>query len=232
MAAVKVVRFLDGERWLAETLRSRWTRALAGGSSAQGRPVRVALALPLALPAELPGSAPPLFAAVDIQWFPGLGEALANGAWLAAVDPDLAIDSCVVVAEEVVLRGREYLDARWREGGGRFKMMSFGRRHPALTAEEFSARWRDEAGRLGGERIPDEVRGQAYVQNHPVPLDGHEWPLDAVNEVYFDRLDHLHQRAAWFAARQQAALRSDAPPFMSPTATWSMLVRESVLTPG
>jgi hypothetical protein len=222
VTAVKVVRFLDHP---PEPLRSRWEHALAAGAGRPpGRPTRVAVATPLDLP-ELP--APP-FAAIDVQWFPDTAAALANDAWLASVDPDLLGDgSCRIVAEEVVRRGQDYLDARWRVGGDRFKMMSFGRRDPALTPQEFSARWRGEAGRLGAEPIPDEVRGLAYVQNHPVPLDGHEWPFDAVNEVWFERLDHLRQRGAWFAPRQEAALRSDAQPFMSPTATWSMFVRES-----
>jgi len=231
--AVKVVRFLAGGPSLAEDLRRRWTAALArdpGARPAVGRPVRLALAVPLDQ-SELP----PRFAAIDLQWFAGVTEALANDAWLGAADPDLCLgsplfggSSCQVVADEAVLRGGDYLDARWRLGGERLKMMSFGRRNPRLTPREFSARWRNEAGRLGDERIPDDVRGLAYVQNHPVPLDGHEWPLDAVNEVYFERLDHLRRRAEWFAARQEAA---PAETFMSPAETWSMLVREAPLTP-
>jgi hypothetical protein len=164
----------------------------------------------VAVAAPLPGFAPSPWTVVDLQWFASLTEALANDAWLAAVAPDLRDGSCRVVATEVVLRGRAYLDARWREGGQRLKMMSFGRRNPALTPEEFSARWRSEAGRLGAEQIPDAVRGLAYVQNHPVPLDGQEWPLDAVNEVYVEGLDQLRRREAWFAERRAATLRSDA----------------------
>jgi EthD domain len=235
MTAVKVIRFLAGEPSLGDTLRSRWARALAGdagatGAESSGRPIRAAVMTPL----EVPGLPAPRFAAIDIQWFADARGALANDAWLAGVAPGLCRgslpdhgDSCHLVAEEVVLRGHDYLDARWGGGGDRLKMMSFGRRNPRLTLAEFSARWRGQAGRLGGQSIPDEVRGLAYVQNHPVRLDGREWPLDAVNEVWFERLDHLRQRAAWFAERQQAALRTDAESFMSPTETWSMFVRES-----
>jgi len=236
-ATVKVVRCLAGEPSLAEDLRRRWSAVLAsaeGARQAPGRPVRVALAVPLALP-ELP---PPRYAAVDLQWFAHVGEGLASEAWIGAVDRDLCLGSpvfgpgsCRVVAEEVVGRGQAHLDARWEAGGERFKMMSFGRRHPSLSPEEFSARWRAEAGRLGGEQIPDDVRGSAYVQNHPVRLDGHAWPLDAINEVYLERLDDLRRRAAWMAARQDAALRSHrAPPLMSPTETWSMGLREELMS--
>lgn len=245
MSAVKVVRFLSGPPGLADDLRALWGRALGagpgasaapGGPAAAGRPVRVALGVPLTLP-EL---APPPYAAVDVQWFASSAAALANDPWLQGTAPDLALDapplaagSCRVVADEVVLRGADYLAARWRAGGDRYKMLSFGRRNPELTPEEFSARWRGEAGRLGAEQIPEDVRGEAYVQNHPVARDGPEWPLDAVNEVWFDRLDLLRRRGAWLAARQDEALRSGAVGFLSPTEVWSIAVREVVLTaPG
>jgi hypothetical protein len=229
--SIKILRFLAadpvGSFW--EGLESRWLAALAGAVSTRGRPLRVALAVPV----DLPGLAPPPFAAIDLLWFEGLEEALASEDWLATVDPDLRLSSpffgatsCHVVAEEVVLRGPEYLEARWREGGERLKMTSFGKRNPELTLAEFSARWRSQAGRLGDEEIPAEMRGLAYVQNHPVPLDGREWPFDAVNEVYFEQLEHLERRRAYFAARQDAAARSNAESFVSPTERGSMFVRE------
>ena len=238
MTAVKVLRFLTGGPSLVDELRWRWTRALVGGAAEgppAGRPVRAALAGPV----DLPGLPPARFAAIDLQWFADAGEALANEAWLDAADPELCVgsslvgtDSWQVLADEVVLRGQDYLVARWREGGDRYKAMHFGRRNPALTLEEFSARWRSHAGRLGDEDIPGDVRGVAYIQDHPVPLARHEWPLDAINEVYVERADDLVRRAAWFAARQEAALRTGAEGFMSPTETWSLFVRESPLTSG
>lgn len=225
-AAVKVLRFLDRDpvglerRW-AEALADADADAVADANSdggEPGRPTRVAVAAPL------PGFGPPAFAAVDIQWFSDLSSSLANDGWLASVDPHLRDSRSLVVAEEVVLRGNDYLDCRWRLGGERLKMMSFGRRSPALTLQEFSARWRQEAGRLGAQHIPDEVRGLAYVQNHPIPMDGEQWPFDAVNEVYFERLDHLRQRRDWFAARPVPA------GLMSPTETWSLFLRETPIT--
>jgi hypothetical protein len=223
----KVIRFLDGGPVTArEALPSRWAGVLAAGVGrppVPGQPWRVALGLPLALD-DLP---PPPFAAVDVQWFPDLDAALANDAWLAAADPDLHAGSCHVVAEEVVVRGRDYLDGRWATGGERYKMLSFGKRDRHLDLEQFSARWRGEAGRLGTDAIPDEVRGLAYAQNHPLPRAGHEWPFDAVAEVWFERLDDLERRRAWFAARLGAAGPSPTAGFMSPAETWSMFVREA-----
>jgi hypothetical protein len=229
--AFKVLRFLHPDAPILDGLSGRWEAALAAGP-AEGRPRRVALAVAL----DLPDLAPPPFTAIDVQWFDDPAAAFAGDEWLARVDPELRVGSelfgprsCQVVAEEVVLRGPDYLTARWQQGGERFKMTSFGKRNPDLTLAQFSARWRRQAGRLGDEEIPAEMRGLAYVQNHPVPLDGHEWPFDAVNEVYFERLDDLQRRRTYFAARHETAARSGAESFVSPTQRWSMFVRESPL---
>jgi hypothetical protein len=216
--AVKVVRFHAGGPARAEALTSGWAAALAGVPG-PGRPDRVALGVPLVV-SGLPA---PRFAAVDCQWFAGAVEAEANEAWLRAAGPDLgaAPGSLRVVAEEVVLRGEDWLDARWAAGGERYKMISCGRRDPAMAASELSARWRREAGRLGAEEIPEAVRGQAYAQNHPLALDGAERRLDAVNEVWFDRFADLRRRGAWFAARPDAG----RPLWVE---TWSLYLREIV----
>jgi hypothetical protein len=167
------------------------------------------------------------FEGMDVQWFDDVESALANDEWLAGRGLGASPGSRLVVADEVVLRGQRWLAERWASGGERYKMLSFGRRHPDLSPQEFSERWRAEAGQVGGGEIPDAVRGQAYAQNHPVlAAEGREWPLDAVNEVWFDRLDDLRRRRDWFAARLGAALKTAAEPLMSPTQVWSMFVRE------
>ena len=201
--SAKVVRFLR-----EVPAADRW----AGALGRPGAPTRVALGTAFALP-RLP---PPRFAAVEVLWFAGDHAPAADARSGGAADEG----SVVVPVEEVVVRGSDALAARWADGGERFKMMSFGRRHPALTRAAFAERWRAEAGRLGGDRIPDELRGTAYVQDHPL---GDDAPLDAINEVWFDRLDDLRRRAEWFAARPVPA------DLMSPGETWSAYLREVVI---
>jgi hypothetical protein len=171
-----------------------------------GRPVRMTVATAL----DLPGVPPPSFAAVVTTWphdDPGAVEPVDDGALVVTVD-------------EAVVRGEDALAARWAEGGERFKMMSFGRRNPALTRAGFVERWRAEAGRLGGDRIPDDLHGLAYVQNHP---RGDDPPLDAVNEVWFDRLADVRRRAEWFASRPVPA------ELMAPAECGSLVLREVVV---
>lgn len=116
----------------------------------------------------LPGLPPPRFAAV----------------WLGAGDDGIEV--------EVELRRGPVPE------GVPYRMLSVARRDPTLTRAEFAERWRAEAGRLGGEAIPDDVLGLAYAQLHPVADDA---PYDAINLVWFDDLDALRRRAEWFAAR-------------------------------
>lgn len=103
----------------------------------------------------------------------------------------------VVVANEVVLRGNDWLEQRWTEGGDKFKHMALAHRAPGLSRDEFVERWQTHAGTSGGTTIPDAARGLAYVQNHAV--EG-EWTYDAVNEVWFDDVESLKVRGDWFAA--------------------------------
>lgn len=226
MTSFKVLRFLDGES--SEDLRARWSRAMADGAAVPGRPTRLIVALSL-LESGFP---PPRFTAVDIQWFASADDALANEDWLAGVEPDLCLGSpslgttsCRVVASEQVLRGADALaHLHGAESELPTMMMSFAKRRPGLTLTRFLDRWRDEAGRLGGTDIPEQIRGLAYVQNHPLVRVGHEWPFDAVNEVYLTHLEDLRRRSDWFAARQGGAVRTGEGIF-DPDTTGSLFLR-------
>jgi hypothetical protein len=113
-----------------------------------------------------------------------------------------------VLAEEVVVRGVDWLAGRWRDGRSRLKHVALAERADGLTAAEFALRWREHAGRYRrpGEsvatEIPELARGCAYVQNHPLP--GVEQRYDAVTEVWFDDLAGLEARIAHFGTAAPA----------------------------
>jgi hypothetical protein len=137
-----------------------------------------------------------------------------------------------VVAEERVARGADWLDRHLADGGGAFKHLALARRTSGLTRAEFSKRWAAHGGqgRVVGTAtataIPVEVRGDAYVQNHPLPADG-DPSYDAVNEVYFAELGGLRARARWFQANP---LDSSGADLFGPTTF--LAVREEVLLAG
>lgn len=111
-----------------------------------------------------------------------------------------------LLAEEVVVRGADWLDQRWVDGGSRLKHVAIARRQDSVPAMEFSERWRAHAGRVGASPIPEVARGQAYVQRHVL---GSERRWDAITEVWFADEGALHTRIAWMAEALAAPTDDD-----------------------
>ena len=154
------------------------TDARAADAAHDVRPLRAAVctALPGVLDSE------PKHDNVTLEWFADPAHLERFEAWLDASDPR-AVDAPTVVADELVLRGADWLEQRWRDGGPKLKHMALATRPSELSAAEFSGRWRTQAGAVtrGGTRteIPVEARGLAYVQNHPRSRAAGEWAYDA-----------------------------------------------------
>jgi len=191
---IKRLRFADHPGWRDEI-------AVAIDAPIDARPVRVAVSTAFAPDDD----ERPLHRGVIEEWFEDeahLRRVDAQTAQTAQTPQTAQTDEGlhVVVADAVILRGAEWLERRWLDGSPKLKHMALATRAPGLTSAEFSARWRDHAGQArtstGTAAIPESVKGLAYVQNHP--LAGHAAAYDAVNEVYFDDLDALRQRIAWF----------------------------------
>jgi hypothetical protein len=142
-------------------------------------------------------------------------------------------NAAVIVAAEHVMRGDEWLEGRWRRPGLAFKHVAVARRAAGLTPAQFSETWRTGAGRVqrAGDQlplvIPADVRGCAYVQNHPLPSAEGNWTYDAVNEVSFEDLEGLRRRVAWFEANVGAG----AEPHLI-SASWFLATAEVVVLPG
>jgi hypothetical protein len=121
-------------------------------------------------------------------------------AWGELVD---AAASPVLLVEETVPRGADWLQRLRDAGSSTLKQLALARRAEGLSPAEFAERWRAHAGQVSGragpaQQIPPEARGRAYAQNHPCPRAEGEWAYDAVNEVYFEDVDALATRIAWF----------------------------------
>lgn len=204
------------------------------GAEADQRPARVVLCTSLA---GLAGIA--RYDAVGIAWFDDSEHMGRFEAWLAGhgraapeeaeapLDPG---DSPAMVAHELVMRGQDWLAGRWGEGGEKVKHMAVARRARHLSPEEFSEMWRARAGKLatpgGGPviAIPDDAKGKAYVQNHPLLGPGVDPPYDALNEVYFDDVEGLRRRIDWFAENLQGGTEDDLV-----SEAWFLAAREHVL---
>ncbi|MDX6745128.1 hypothetical protein [Actinocorallia sp. A-T 12471] len=195
-----------------EEFAAAWPAAVAVAARApEGvRPVRVAVNT------VLPEVAEPRHDGIEVAWFTDRAHADRFAAWQTtegrAARRDLAEltdpASPVLLATEAVMRGADWLAARWHDPSPRLKHLALATRAAGLTPEEFSARWRAHAGSVrrpgepGPTPIPDEARGFAYVQSHPLP--GLPRAYDALTEVYFTTRESLAARVAWFAAAPAA----------------------------
>jgi hypothetical protein len=203
---IKRIRFATSNPELSrEVFEERWVAACAAAAEAPAgaRPRRVTVCT--SRPDVL---ADPVHDGIAIEWFDDATHVRRFEAWLPSVgtrrEEVVAIAaSPVMVADELVLRGADWLDARWRDGGRTLKHMAIAKRAAGLSPAEFSERWKSRPGKVaiaGGPvvAIPDRARGCAYVQNHPRAGAAYD-PYDAFNEVYFDDLDDLRFRIEWFA---------------------------------
>lgn len=140
------------------------------------------------------------------EWFAVPDGSLRSETWLAGSERRAGI----ILASEVIQRGDDWLRDRWTMGGTRWKHVALARRAPGISAADFSMRWQGKAGtaKIGQAtspvRIPDEARGCAYVQNHPLPRPGGDWDYDAITEVWFDDAGGLQRRAEWFGGNPNA----------------------------
>jgi hypothetical protein len=210
---IKRIRFASADGFAAGV---RAVGAAATEAPADARPCRIALCT------SVPGIVPdPNHDGVAIEWFDDEGHLERFDAWVDSSGlserlPEVRdlIASPTVIADEVVLRGAEWLDGRWRTGGPKLKHMAIAKRAAGLGPAEFSEKWKSRAGsvrRGDGPAvvIPDSARGLAYVQNHPRPPAAGDWAYDAVNEVYFDDEESLQGRVDWFAANLAGGTEDD-----------------------
>ncbi len=216
-----------------------WRIAAAGVAQAPAytRPLRVTLCLPVPDLAAADADGP-RHDAVVMEWFRDAWHLRRFVAWLDTRDGRIATEPAegvvaadseqAIVADERVLRGAEWLRRHRRSGGPVFTHMALGLRDERLSQEEFSRRWARHAGRIqvgGGAAsviIPESVRGDAYIQNHPFSRPN-GWAYDAVNEVCFDDLDGLRGRDAWFRRNTSVVGRGLV------RAAWFLAVREVTL---
>lgn len=147
--------------------------------------------------------------AISMEWF---DEASVEQTvtFNALIDPQAS--DCILV-DELVLRGAAWLERRWLDTTPKYKHMALAHRAYGFSAAEFSERWRNRPGRLGGGpsapviEIPEPARGHAYIQNHP-RQQVEASVFDAINEAYFDDLSAMRARIDFFA--QHDLLKTDS----------------------
>ncbi|HUC37865.1 MAG TPA: hypothetical protein VMR97_12180 [Acidimicrobiales bacterium] len=218
-----------------DVFETSWRQLAAVGLTAPeaARPLRVAVGT--ALP-DICEDRP--HDGVRLEWFADEHHFGRFESWTSSTEgsveaSDDAVKACTaILAEELVLRGHDWVTEYWRRPRTVYMHMAVARRAKGLSPGDFSARWKGRAGVVHGPGeartpIPAAVRGLAYVQNHPRPLEAGEWAYDAVNEVYFEDRQGLRTRVEWFAEHL-----GDAPDGDLIGEHGFVAIRQEVLGPG
>jgi hypothetical protein len=239
---IKRVRFATRRADLTpEAFAERWRAAVVATVTAcpdAARPLRVAVCT--GLPEVV---ADQVHDGVGLQWFRDPDHLERFESWVQTASFEAPLDglgavldldaSPVILTEEAVLRGAPWLEERWKDGGEKLKHMAVARRAAHLSAAEFSERWRSRAGTVKrpGEStavaIPDDARGQAYVQNHVLARASGDWAYDAFNEVYFEDVESLRVRVDWFNESLAGGTEDDLV-----RESWFLAAREEVILGG
>jgi hypothetical protein len=226
---IKRIRLATGKSGLGhDAFSGLWRDAVAAAASAPepARPIR--LTVSTALPEA---AANQRYEGVALEWFTDREHLLRFESWLRAPDGQASLElmgeaveldaSPVVVTDERVVRGADWLERRWLDAGPKLKQLAIATRADGLTVAQFLDLWRSRAGTIGAAPIPEAFRGLAYVQNHPRVEADRDWAYDAINEVYFDEIGSLLARIAYFERELTAGSETDLV-----SANWFLAVRE------
>lgn len=236
---IKRLRFANRRSGVsADELAAGWRAAadLSSQAPADVRPRRIGVSMALPEYAE----PTPLHDAVGVEAFDDHEQLDRYRGWLTTLEGQGAESLIqrlvqpsgpVIVVEERVMRGDGWLAAHRRGAGSAFQHIAIAIRAVGLSPAEFSAAWSGHAGTVRAAdkpapvAIPAEVRGQAYLQNHPIA--GGDWPYDAINEVFFDDLASLERRIAWFRDNMDSSAQEDLF-----SKSWFIAAREETLYSG
>ena len=100
------------------------------------------------------------------------------------------------------------------------KTLTFLKRKPGITQEEFRRHWKEIHGPLAARVVPGLRR---YVQSHPVP--GFDSDIDGIVELWWDNVEAFQAFFAWRETDDANELKEDEEKFVD-TRKWVRFVAE------
>ena len=103
------------------------------------------------------------------------------------------------------------------------KTLTFLKRKPGLSKEEFLRHWKEIHGPLAARVVPELKK---YVQCHPVP--GFESDIDGIVELWWDGPESFRAYLSWRQSEASQVLRKDEEKFVD-TSQWIRFVAQEHL---
>ena len=100
------------------------------------------------------------------------------------------------------------------------KSLTFLKRKPGITQEEFLRHWKEKHGPLAAKVVPGLRR---YVQSHPAP--GFESDIDGIVELWWDSPESFKYYLSWRQTEEAKVLKEDEERFVD-TSQWIRFVAE------
>jgi uncharacterized protein (TIGR02118 family) len=103
------------------------------------------------------------------------------------------------------------------------KSLTFLKKKPGMTQEEFLRYWKEKHGPLAAKVVPGLRK---YVQSHPVP--GFESDIDGIVELWWDSPESFRFFLSWRQTEEAKVLKEDEEQFVD-TSQWVRFVAEEHL---
>jgi uncharacterized protein (TIGR02118 family) len=106
------------------------------------------------------------------------------------------------------------------------KSMTFLKRKPGITKEEFIRHWKDVHASVVPRIIPGLKR---YVQLHPIDMPGFESEFDGVAEIWWESREAVMKYPAWHEGDEARELREDEAKFIDTTKMFRFFAEEHII---
>jgi len=106
------------------------------------------------------------------------------------------------------------------------KSMSFLKRKPGITKEEFSRYWKDVHAPIAARLIPGLKR---YVQNHSIDIPELESEFDGIVEMWWESMEAAMKYPLWHESDEAAPLREDEAKFFDTKKMFRFFAEEHII---
>jgi uncharacterized protein (TIGR02118 family) len=112
-----------------------------------------------------------------------------------------------------------------------YKIITFAKRKPGITLEEYKKYWRDVHGHMVLKTVPPNVKAliKRYTQCTAAEIPGHPQPYDGVAEFYFDDYESLRAWSKFYFSDEAKALRDDQAKFSDVSSMVTVITEENVI---
>lgn len=113
-----------------------------------------------------------------------------------------------------------------------YKMISFSKRKPGMSQEEFAKFWYEVHGKLILDKFPDRIKALIvkYAQYPVVQIPGHPQPYDGVAEFTFKDYDAFRAWNKFYLSDEAKIFRDDQANFVDlGTSQWIITEERVVL---